>query len=291
MSDGHKGRLAPALDGNGTAEQAAVSPTLNAFEYDGVTLLPGRLQEQVAHAREVYFGLPNDDILKGFRQKAGLPAPGNGMRGWCAETSAVIFGQLLSGMARLSRATGDDALRDKAIALFEGWRETIGSDGDVKMWPYAWEKLVCGLVDLGRYIGYEAALPVLAETTAWAARSFDRTRRLADEHDFWGAGPGETSEWYTLPENLYRAYLLSGDPLFKEFADVWRYEEYWRQFAQTDELTEVVPGHAYSHVNSFSSAAMAFAVSGDPRYLRTCVHAYDFLQRTQCYATGGYGPD
>ena len=36
---------------------------------------------------------------------------------------------------------------------------------------------------------------------------------------------------------------------------------------------------------------MAYAVSGDPRYLHICVHAYDFLQRTQCYATGGYGPD
>ena len=111
------------------------------------------------------------------------------MRGWCAKTSAVIFGQLLSGMARLSRATGDDALRDKAIALFEGWRETIGPDGDARMWPYAWEKLVCGLVDLHRYAGYDDALPVLEATTAWASRTFDRTRRLADEYDFWGAGP------------------------------------------------------------------------------------------------------
>jgi DUF1680 family protein len=272
-------------------KRAAVTPTLNAFEYEGVTLLPSRFQEQVARAREVYFGLPNDDILKGFRREAGLPAPGNDMGGWCAKSSAVIFGQLLSGMARLSRATGDDALRDKAIALCEGWRETIGPDGDAKMWPYAWEKLVCGLVDLHRYAGHEEALAMLAETTEWAARTFDRTRRVADEYDFWGALPGDSHEWYTLPENLYRAYLLSGNPLFKEFADVWRYEAYWGQFAETDALTEIVPAHAYSHVNTFSSAAMSYAVTGDPRYLAICVHGYDFLQRTQCYATGGYGPD
>ncbi|MGH2614901.1 MAG: beta-L-arabinofuranosidase domain-containing protein, partial [Thermomicrobiales bacterium] len=90
---------------------------------------------------------------------------------------------------------------------------------------------------------------------------------------------------------LYRAYLMTGIPLFKEFADVWRYEEYWGQFAETSHLTDVGPVHAYSHVNTFSSTAMAYAVSGDPRYLDICVHAYDFLQRTQCYATGGYGPD
>jgi hypothetical protein len=155
-----------AADGKGTAFQhAAVSPTMATFDYDGVTLLPSRFQAQMERARDIYFNLPTDDVLKGFRRQAGLPAPGNGMRGWCAETSAVIFGQLLSGMVRLSRATGDDALRAKAIALFEGWRQTIGSDGDVKMWPYAWEKLVCGLVDLHAYAGYDAALPVLEKTT------------------------------------------------------------------------------------------------------------------------------
>ncbi len=32
--------------------------------------------------------------------------------------------------------------------------------------------------------------------------------------------------------------------------------------------------HAYSHVNTLSSAAMAYAVSGDERYLKTIVNAY-----------------
>jgi DUF1680 family protein len=284
-------QLAETGSNDATIGRAAVGPVLSTFEYDGVTLLPSRFQEQMARAREVYFGLPNDDILKGFRREAGLPAPGSDMRGWCSKTSAVIFGQLLSGMSRLSRATGDDELRDKAFTLLEGWRETIGPDGDARMWPYAWEKLVCGLVDLQCYAGYDDALPTLEATTAWASRTFDRTRRLADEYDFWGAEPGDTLEWYTLPENLYRAYVLTGNPLFKEFADVWRYEDYWGQFAETSELTDVVPVHAYSHVNTFSSAAMVYAVYGDRRYLDICVNAYDFLQRTQCYATGGYGPD
>ena len=50
-------------------------------------------------------------------------------------------------------------------------------------------------------------------------------RRPADGHDFWGAGPGDTSEWYTLPENLYRAYLFFGDPLFRDFGDIWLYHQ------------------------------------------------------------------
>ncbi|MBI3710046.1 MAG: glycoside hydrolase family 127 protein [Proteobacteria bacterium] len=264
---------------------------LGEFGYDGVRLLPGRFATQIARAREVYGAIPNDDILKGFRRAAGLPAPGNDLRGWCAKTSGVIFGQLLSGMARMSRATGDDALRQKAIALFQGWKETLGPEGNARMRLYEWDKLVCGLVDLWEFADYAAVRPVLEQTLAWAAKTFDRSRRLADDYDFWGAAPGGTSEWYTLPENLYRAYLISGNGAFKDFADLWRYEDYWRQFAETSELREVVTAHAYSHVNTFSSAAMAYAVSGDKRYLRICVNAYDFLQKTQCYATGGFGPD
>ena len=268
-----------------------IAPKLQTFDYDGVRLLPSRFREQVERACEVYGAIPNDDILKGFRRNAGLPAPGQGMRGWCAETSSVIFGQLLSGMARMSRATGDRALREKAGTLLEGWTETLRPDGDTRMRPYDWEKLACGLVDLHLYADVPSALPLLARTTEWAARSFDRSRRPAENFDFQALGPGRTSEWYTLSENLYRAHLASGNTLFKDFADVWRYEDYWRRFAESSEPDEVVAVHAYSHVNTFSSAAMAYAVGGEERYLRACINFYDFVRRTQCYATGGFGPD
>ena len=264
---------------------------LHPFGYEGVRLLPGRLRDQAVRARDVYYAIPNDDILKGFRRQAGRPAPGTDMGGWCADTSACIFGQLLSGMARMSRATGDAALREKALALFDGWRETIGPGGDARMHLYDWEKLACGLVDLASYAGCRDALASLEHTMGWAARAFDRARRPADNFDFQGGGPTQTIEWYTLPENLYRAYLIGGNAAFKDFADLWLYEEYWRRFAEGPDPDEIVPVHAYSHVNSFNSAAMAYAVSGEPRYLRICANAHDFLRRTQCYATGGYGPD
>ena len=36
-----------------------------------------------------------------------------------------MFGQWLSGMARLSMASGDTELRDKAGRLLTGWAETV----------------------------------------------------------------------------------------------------------------------------------------------------------------------
>ncbi len=99
------------------------------------------------------------------------------------------------------------------------------------------------------------------------------------------------SEWYTLPENLYRACQLTGNPKFKDFGDAWLYHAYWNKFADTSRPSDAQGVHAYSHVNTFSSAAMAYAASGDERYLTIIKNAYDYLQNTQCYATGGYGPE
>ena len=36
---------------------------------------------------------------------------------------------------------------------------------------------------------------------------------------------------------------------------------------------------------------MAYEVTGEEHYLKTIVNAYDWLERTQLYATGGYGPE
>jgi hypothetical protein len=47
---------------------------INAFDYDGVRLRDSRWNDQYLHAREFYFNVSNDDILQGFRAKAGLPA-------------------------------------------------------------------------------------------------------------------------------------------------------------------------------------------------------------------------
>ena len=49
--------------------------------------------------------------------------------------------------------------------------------------------------------------------------------------------------------------------------------------------------HAYSHCNTLSGAAMTYAVTGEREYLDTITNAYDWFERTQFYATGGYGPN
>ena len=79
--------------------------------------------------------------------------------------------------------------------------------------------------------------------------------------------------------------------MYKEFADVWLYPAYWDKFAETADPRDAQGVHAYSHCNTFSSAALAYDVTGDEKYLRILKNFYDWMQRRQTYATGGYGPD
>ncbi len=274
---------------------AKLSPAkLEPFDYQDVRLLPSRWQSQVQAGRDFYFGLENDDILHGFRAASGRSAPGKPLGGWCGIDSSTVFGQWLSGMSRLSRATGDSALRDKAISLFEGWADTLSPDGDARMGHYRFDKLVGGLVDLALYAGTSAAEDVLSRVTARAIATLERPENprqaLADpSHNqrYYGV----PQEWYTLSENLYRAYQLTGERMFRSFAEEWLYHAYWAKFRSNSSPPDAHGVHAYSHVNTFSSAAAAFEATGDPSYLETIRNAFEYLRNHQWFATGGYGPN
>ena len=288
-------KTAPLAAYGFTRTAAGIAPTkLRDFDYQDVRLLPGRWESQVRRGRDFYFGVGDDDILHGFRAASGRKAPGKPLGGWCGVDSSTVFGQWLSGMSRLSRATGDAALRDKAVGLFEGWVETLPPDGDARMGHYRFDKLVGGLVDLDLYAGHRKASAVLSRVTANAVRTLERPENpreaLADpthNQRYYGV----PQEWYTLAENLHRAYRLTGDPMFRAFAEEWHYHAYWAKFRKTSSPPDAHGVHAYSHVNTFSSAAAAYEATGEPAYLDSIRNAFDYLQRHQCFATGGYGPN
>jgi DUF1680 family protein len=260
---------------------------LEPFDYSGVRLLPSRFRDQYQATRDFYLALPDDDLVHGFRVQAGLPAPGKHLDGWCRASTEGVFGQWLSGMARMAKAAGDSAMRDKAAKLMTAWAQCFEKTGGVGG-HYSFDKTFCGLLDLHLYTGNPDALPLLRRITAVAAKTLHRARQLATPADPQAASGGN-SEWYTLSENQYRAFLATGDSVFRDFGDIWRYEAYWSRFQDT---SAPAPRrvHAYSHVNSFNGAPLAYAVSGDERYLRMARNAYGFVRNTQMFATGGFGP-
>lgn len=275
----------------GSGPNSAAGTKLEELDYRGVRLLPSRWERQMASGRDFYLGLSDDDILHGFRAAAGLPAPGEPLGGWCGIDSSTVLGQWLSGLSRLYAATGDPAVRDKALGLFTEWARTLPSNGDARMGHYRFDKLVCGLVDLQLYLDHREAAPVLDRVTDFAIRTFDRPKAPLADPSHNQRYYGVPQEWYTLSENLYRAYELTGDEKYRSFAEEWLYHAYWAKFLETSAPADAKGVHAYSHVNTFSSAAAAYLATDDPKYLTIVRNAYDFLQQHQCFATGGYGPN
>ena len=81
------------------------------FDYRGVVLEEGPLKRQFDEVRFDYLRIPPDALLKGFRKRAGLPAPGIDLGGWYSSDTFHVFGQILSGLARMYGATGDPACK------------------------------------------------------------------------------------------------------------------------------------------------------------------------------------
>lgn len=259
---------------------------LQTFNYPDVRLTGGPLGAQAQAAREFYLALSDDNLLNGFRQRAGLPAPGKPMGGWYDPedfAGAHPFGQFISALARFYAETGDVRFKEKVARLVHGFHETIAPDGffysSLKVstnWPcYIYDKNCTGMRDAYRLTGNQEALVVLKKMTGWA---FTHLPRRSDE-------------WYTLPENLYNCYALTKDERYLQMAREFDYsKDYYDVFAAG--VNAFTPQrHAYSHINSLCSAARAYEATGDEKYFSAISNAWQFLITTEMFASGGWGPN
>ena len=284
-----------ALCRPGAAENGAATRTLTLqpFGYRNVTLDGGRMREQFDEVKACYMAIPNDNLLRGFRLRAGKPAPGSDMGGWYSSDTFNVFGQILSGLSRLYAASGDEAVRQKVQYLISEWAACIAPDGffyysaNPNARHYVYDKMVGGLVDAYLYAGIPEALAHLDRITTWAEANLARSPM-----ELGGVGGGATNEWYTLSENLYRAYQHTGQERYRAFGGVWEYTKYWDAYADKVSIFSLGQTwyHAYSHVNTLSGAAMGYRMGGSERYLDTLRNAQSTLTLTQVWATGGFGP-
>jgi hypothetical protein len=292
------GAALPALAGSTRLEQ---------FDYGDVRLLDGPMLEQFRANHAYYLALNEDSLLQPFRQKAGLPAPGEPMGGWYSWSKDFdppknmtgyvpghTFGQYMSGLARAYAVTGDDATREKIFRMVRGYAPTI-TPKFYEGYPlpaYTSDKTACGLIDAHRFARDPQALEVLGHATdavlPWLPpKALNRDEMAARPH------PNISYTWdesYTLPENFFLAYQISGDPRYLALAK--RFLEDDTYFNPLAEGQNVLPGqHAYSHVNALSSASQAYLVLGSEKHLRAARNGFGFVVDTQSFATGGWGPN
>jgi uncharacterized protein len=275
----------------------AGSIPLDALKYGQVQFDPGPLKCQAQGNHRLLLDLDENALLRPFRVRAGLPAPGHDLGGWYgtyAFAPGATFGQWMSALSRHYAITGDTATRDKVLRLVRGYADTIDADGSFyqenRFPAYTYDKLVGGLLDAHQLAQDDAALPILARATGEALPFLPPGAIPRNEH----AEPGEDfsehawDESYTVPENQFLAWRVTGERVHLDLGRRFLYEEFFDALARGE---NALPGkHAYSHVNGLSSAAQAYLTLGTPKYLSAAQKGFQLIG-AQSFATGGWGPD
>jgi DUF1680 family protein len=301
--------LAEAL---GADEDAAAKP-LQEFGYGDVELAPGLMRTQFEETQAVLLGLDEDALLRPWRLRAGLPAPGGPLGGWYDEVPLVktpsggdgfapghAFGQWISALARGYAATGDPAAQAKLRRILELYSPAISGKfyTNFRFPAYNYDKMVIGLIDAHEFGSMENAFALLERTTDAAEPHLPPTALDRDGPQIaWRKATGQTTsgdygidESYTLPENLYLAAQRGAGERYRTMAPRFLLDKTY--FDPLSENKNVLPNHhAYSFCNALSSAMQAYMVGGSEKHLRAATNAHEMILKTQSYATGGWGPD
>jgi DUF1680 family protein len=292
-------RLPAALAAKGSEQP------LKEFGYGDVTLHSELHEKQLRETHPVLMELSEDSLLKPLRQMVGQAAPGADLGGWYhydpnyntdsvedGFAPACTFGQWVSALARTYAITGSTATREKVLRLNRLYAQTISGDfyENNRFPAYCYDKLVCGLIDSHQYAGDPEAFAILERTTDAA---LPHLPGHAVPHDqVWRKNhPSKGYAWdesYTISENLFLAYQRGAGDRYRTLGAQYLDDSFFDPLAEG--RNALAGKHAYSYVNSLSSAMQAYLTLGSAKHLRAASNAFDMLT-AQSYATGGWGPD
>ena len=159
----------------GSASQAntdASATPLSELGYGQVQLSEGPLDRQARENHRLILSLDEDSLLRTFRVRAGLAAPGHELGGWYdtdAFAPGATFGQWMSALSRFYAITADAPTRAKVRRLVHAYAATIDTEGSFyrknRFPAYTYDKLVGGLLDAKRLSHDDTAPATLSRAT------------------------------------------------------------------------------------------------------------------------------
>lgn len=286
---------------------------LNEFDYGDVDLFPGRPQSQFEQTQSLLLGVNEDSLLKPWRLRAGLPAPGPDMGGWYDEVPpsttssgghgfapANFFGQWIAALSRGYAIDQNALTRAKLERLLDAYGQAISERFYINFFypAYNYDKMVLGLVDAQRYAKLPGAYDLLNRTTDAAEphlppQALDR----AEPQRLWRLSVGDTAtedytrdESYTLPESLYIASQAGAGDRYRALAGRFLLDETFFD-PLADNKNAFAGRHAYSYFNALNSAMQAYLTTGSVKHFAAARNGFDIVTKTQSYATGAWGPN
>lgn len=280
---------------------APAKPALRPLAF-GAVRLHGLQGKQFRSTLRFLLDLSTDTMLKPYRERAGLPAPGKDIGGWYDNYPTKWFGrgfapghclgQWISALARGYAITGDTAVKCKLDEVVHEYAQAISPRfyDDLRYPTYTFEKLLLGLLEAHFLAGNAEALAALQSTT-------DAALHIIPDHPTMHGDPRPgtddiTYTWdepYTVPETLFIAYQHG---LGQRYLDLARRllvdERFFDHLAAGENV--LTNKHAYSHVNALCSAVQAYLTMGSRKHLQAALNAFEMID-AQSFATGGWGPN
>jgi DUF1680 family protein len=297
----------------GAPDREEATAPLAEFGYGDVELAPGAAQTQFEQTQSVLLSLSEDSLLKPWRLRAGLPAPGPELGGWYDElpldktesgghgfAPAHCFGQWISALARGYAVNRDAQTRAKLERLLALYEPAISGRfyQNFRFPAYNYDKMVIGLIDAQRFAGLTHAQRLLDLTTDAAEphlppHALDRDEPQRRWRESVGDNTADDYTWdesYTLAENLYLAWQRGAGERYKKLAGRFLLDEtYFNPLSENKNV--LAHHHAYSFCNALSSAMQAYLAEGSRKHLRAAGNAFDMITQTQSFATGAWGPN
>ena len=250
------------------------------FDYGDVVLGNGIFKDVYEGAKEYYLGLSVDDMFYGIRSYLHLDTKTGEDLGGNYQTGDTVLGQWISGNARYYAAEKTPALKTRVAEIADAVDEVTKKNplftGGISL--YTFEKNLQGCLDLytlcGEQKGFDSAKRMM--DAALEDKDYTNAKKLLGDN---GTQDNMRElEWYTTSESVYAFTEIAKKNgctatevrKYNDFAKSFEYTEFWDIFAKKENMFDYSPKagmntkyfHAYSHLNSFNSAAAAYAATG-----------------------------
>ena len=284
----------------------AIQSPVECFELNEVSLLPGRFRENLQRDSAWMMSIPTDRLLHSFYNNSGVWGGKEGgymtvkkLGGWESldcELRGHTTGHLLSALALMYAATGQDAFKIKGDSIVDGLAkvQTALGNGYLSAFPeelinrnirgeavwapwYTLHKILSGLIDQYLYTGNAKALDLAKRMGDWATAKLegieDATRARMLRNEFGG-----------INEAFYNLYAVTGDDKYKDLAEFFYHNEV------IDPLKVKNDDFGTKHTNTFIPKVIAeirnHELTGSPESLELASFFWEEMTRKHAFPSG-----
>jgi DUF1680 family protein len=267
------------------ADPSDVQPVMSPEDVHFDGLLGARL---AATAEGRLLRMDEDALLAGFRQRPGSHP-------WIGEH----VGKFLHAAILASVYTGNAELREKVLRVTDGLLKTQLDDGYLgtyapdRYWTSwdVWVHKYClyGLLTVHRYLDDRAALAGARKIGDLMCRTFGPGKR-----DIIKSGTHVGMAATSIMEPMMMLYGATGEQRYLEFCsylvESWNQEHgphILESLLSHGKVNRTANGKAYEMMSNLVGLCELYRATGEERYLKACLNAWQDIVDNQMYVTGG----